>query len=116
MGQIIRKYGLVTHITQYCISACNGIFAGGHFRSMNDNAYLALHSFGRVSTDPSGYYTKRQMNKMYQQNFKTSMDIVYHYLTMGISIEIVKKMSVTPIYEIYYMYKSEAKRLNFVNK
>lgn len=115
LGKLIRKYGLETYVPKACHSACNHIFAGGFFRDMHYSASLGLHSFG-YTKNIDNYYTTKQLNGLLQSAFNLSLQQAHHYLEMGISIDVVLKMSTIPIEQMYYMYYSEAKRLNFVNK
>lgn len=114
MGQSIRSYGLETYLQKDCSSACNHIFAGGFFRDMAPTAKLGLHIGGQ--TFDHNYYTTYQLFEIQRSAAATMIDRVYHYLKMGVSIEVLDIMATKNIYEVRWMYRSEAQRTNFVNK
>lgn len=114
MGRLIRENGLETHLIGDCSSACNHIFAGGFFRSMKHDARLGLHIGGQRYD--STFYTTDEMYTVQQKAAEVMIDRVYHYLSMGISVDVLALMATKDINGIRWMYKSEAKKLNFVNK
>ena len=114
MGQMIRSKGLETYLHKDCSSACNHIFAGGFFRDMASTARLGLHIGGQ--TYDYAVYTTRDLFEIQRRAASTMVDRVYHYLKMGISIEVLDIMATKNIYQIRWMYRTEAQRTNFVNK